>query len=88
MLPDPDASPVLFLQDPFSYLICGVYKGKRRSFPPDPWVLHCSWDSDSACESDVIASSRPRVSCDVSLAERWGVSCGACGELVAPKWAG
>ena len=49
MLPDPDASPVLFLQTPFSYLFCRVYRGKRRSFPPDPGVLHCSWDSDSAC---------------------------------------
>ncbi len=88
MLPDPNASLVSILQAPFSYLFGWVYRGKRGSFPPDPWVLYCSWDSDSAGESDSIASSRLRVSCDVSLAERWGISCGACGELVAPNWAG
>ncbi len=36
MLPDPDTTLVSILQTPFSYLFCRVYRGKRRSFPPDP----------------------------------------------------
>ncbi len=36
MLPDPNAPLVLILQAPFSYLCGRVYRGKRRSFPPDP----------------------------------------------------
>ena len=36
MLSDPDASLVLIPQAPFSYLFGWVYRGKRRSFPPDP----------------------------------------------------
>ncbi len=70
MLPDPDASLVSILQSPFSYLFCRVYRGKRRSFPPYPWVLYCSWDSDSVWESDSIPSSWSSGSWDVALAER------------------
>ncbi len=47
MLPDPDAPLVSILQASFSYLFCGVYRGKRRGFPPDPWVLYCSSGFDS-----------------------------------------
>ncbi len=88
MLPDPDATLGSILQASFSYLFCRVYGGKRRSFPPDPWVCYCSWDSDSVWESDSISSSWSRGPWDVALAEWWGVSCGACAELVASKWAG